>query len=620
MKIALINRERLLSLGQFLVDELDSLVARIRASWEVQHTADGAHAHVTADTISVGRLTYSDIAEVTISTSETNNLDPEGLSTAGLLRLQSSLGLATITGIHVPQDESGAVLDGRVLVLENISTDTVFTLSAEDTNSSPRNRIITPWGPPLYGDASPMLVYLRPAMVMVLIYNADRARWITQVYRKDENQTFNTLAPAVLNNVNTAGLRRAGIWRLQFTGTGATISGFDATNVPETTLFRVTNTGLYKFEFLHMNTGSNAGNRIQCPGGVRYMLHPRESVDVVKTATGWRLLEKADQWIDVTFAAGNFTANGAGTWTVQSADQGTLAYQIDGNKMTVSFFLNSTSVAGGPTSLQIAIPGGRTAARTMVAALAQCVDNGVEKTSAHVAVAAGFAFLFLRVDATAATAWANSTNATNVSGQITFMVYDDCAAVDEDHSDIAHADTVHADADHSDVTHVDTSHADSHSDSAHADGFHSDTPHVDTPHSDVSHSDSHTDVAHVDVAHDDVAHEDVAHSDFHEDFPQGGHGDEHDDDPHQDVTHGDAEHEDTAHDDVAHSDVAHSDVAHDDVTHADDAHGDSAHADTHSDTPHSDTAHVDQGHGDTPHADTAHDDLGYHCDVTHSDI
>lgn len=51
MKLGLINRERLGTLGQFLVEELDSLVARIVGSWNIEHKPDGSHKSVNADSI-----------------------------------------------------------------------------------------------------------------------------------------------------------------------------------------------------------------------------------------------------------------------------------------------------------------------------------------------------------------------------------------------------------------------------------------------------------------------------------------------------------------------------------------------------------------------------------------
>jgi hypothetical protein len=620
MKLILINRERLQALGSFLVDEFDNIIARIRAAWDIEHTADGAHTNVNALTVNTGRLVFDDIAEVSIAEAQVNNFDPAGLTTASILRLDSSLTEVSITGLRVPQDSSGNVLDGRVLVVENITSTTTFVLEADDTNSSARNRFTTPWGPPEDSN-SPLQLYLRPSTLTVLIYNAKKARWIVHSAANDASIKVSTLAGSQHDNVSTSSIRRARTFRVDFSAAGGSISGFDGTGVAETTAIRIVNAGLYTFSILHQNTSSSDGNRVQCPGGVRYMIHPREVVDLFKTAEGWRILEKADQWVDVTYAAGNFTTD-AGTWTVDSGDQSTYTFQLDGNMMTVSFDIRTSSVATSPTQLRIAVPLSRIIARTMQNRVL-ALNAGTQIDTAYVEAVAGETHLRVFRDL-AGTAWSNATDTTSVRGQIVFMVRDDCAAVSEVHTDVAHGDTSHSDVDHSDMAHSDVAHTDEHTDTPHSDSSHSDIAFVDVAHSDVAFED----VAHEDSAHEDVAHTDISHGDDHGDSgahedhgdvehqDSGEHTDTHDDSPHSDVAH-----EDTAHEDVPHEDVDHEDVAHSDVAHSDSSHSDTAHADTHTDSaPHQDVAHIDSGHGDTAHSDSAHDDIGYHCDTSHSDI
>lgn len=68
-------------------------------------------------------------------------------------------------------------------------------------------------------------------------------------------------------------------------------------------------------------------------------------------------------WTSVSFSAGNFTASGSMTWTVESADQVTFRYHKVNKVMTVAFALEATAVGGTPsTDLQITIPGSFTAA------------------------------------------------------------------------------------------------------------------------------------------------------------------------------------------------------------------------------------------------------------------
>ena len=48
----------------------------------------------------------------------------------------------------------------------------------------------------------------------------------------------------------------------------------------------------------------------------------------------------------IAFAAGNFSATGAMTWTVDLADQVTYAFMLEGKKLTLWFRLLNTTVGG----------------------------------------------------------------------------------------------------------------------------------------------------------------------------------------------------------------------------------------------------------------------------------
>jgi hypothetical protein len=586
MKLSLNFREQIRGLGSFLVDELDNLVARIRAGWNVEHGPDGEHTAVNADTVSTGRLVFADIVSELIGQTQVDNYESGALDTAAILRLDSTgTEPISITGLKVPQD-GDRVLDGRVLVLENISLTATFVLESEHTASFPRNRFRTPAHLDASDTSAPARIYLLPATLTTLIYNATLARWIVLSSRTEDNSRLVELSGAN-NNLEVGNLLSLKTLRLSFTATGGSISGVDSTNIPETTRLTVVNAGVYAFEVLHQNTGSSSSNRVTCPGGIRYRVDPREAFTLARTAEGWRIVEKASQWSDVVFSAGDYTAT-SGSWTLTSGDVTTLAYKIDGNSMTVSFHLTDTTVSATPTGLRVAIPGGRIAARAMRNALGSAVDNGTNIDTGFAFVSAGGTVIEFRKTA-ASTAWSAATNATSIAGQITFMIRDDDASISETHTDAAHGDTEHADGDHSDVSHVDTAHADTHSDTAHSDTAHRD-------------STSHTDSAHTDVAHSDIAHIDETVS--HEDHTDSAHIDN-----------------PSSHSDVAHSDTAHSDSAHGDTsTHNDTAHVDTSHADTHSDTAHKDTSHADSTHSDTAHADTVHEDIGYHTDTSHADV
>jgi hypothetical protein len=69
MKLTLINREQLQVLGNFLVDEFDSLISRIRTGWNVQHTEDDGHSDITA---------YSLTLTADEQSGATGNVDSDG--------------------------------------------------------------------------------------------------------------------------------------------------------------------------------------------------------------------------------------------------------------------------------------------------------------------------------------------------------------------------------------------------------------------------------------------------------------------------------------------------------------------------------------------------------------
>lgn len=63
-------------------------------------------------------------------------------------------------------------------------------------------------------------------------------------------------------------------------------------------------------------------------------------------------------WINIPYAAGNFTAGGSMIWTVDAADQATLAYTIlGGHTCFIMLSLNNSTLAGtAHTDCYIALP------------------------------------------------------------------------------------------------------------------------------------------------------------------------------------------------------------------------------------------------------------------------
>lgn len=112
------------------------------------------------------------------------------------------------------------------------------------------------------------------------------------------------------------------------------------------------------------------------------------------------------EWISVPFAAGNFTANGAMTWTLTAPDQVTFKYTLIGKTMLLNIYLDSTTVGGVlNTTLSIAIPGGFVATEK-VQNITGAFDNGVPTTT------------FCRVNASGTTVDVNRLDLANFTASV----------------------------------------------------------------------------------------------------------------------------------------------------------------------------------------------------------
>lgn len=125
-------------------------------------------------------------------------------------------------------------------------------------------------------------------------------------------------------------------------------------------------------------------------------------------------------WATTSFNAGNFTASGSMTWSVDSADQGTNAYTVVGSTVTWTFGFFNTTVGGAASNeLRVALPGGFTAAGTSTNGTCAAADNGTVRSGMW-QVVAGNTYASLYRDITGANWDATGTNATSIRCLITF--------------------------------------------------------------------------------------------------------------------------------------------------------------------------------------------------------
>lgn len=155
---------------------------------------------------------------------------------------------------------------------------------------------------------------------------------------------------------------------------------------------------------------------------VPYPLAPGETVELVGRAlTQWMIASTtaSGAWRDVSYVAGDYTANGAMTWTVEAGDVLEYRYMIVGRTMFVSWFFDNTSVGGTlNNTLRVAVPAGYEigdSTRTLYRR-----RESAAFAHAWMLTTAGDAFFQLRMFDNAN--WASSTNATDVEGSAFFPI------------------------------------------------------------------------------------------------------------------------------------------------------------------------------------------------------
>ena len=147
--------------------------------------------------------------------------------------------------------------------------------------------------------------------------------------------------------------------------------------------------GAARFETAHQNTNSIAPNRLvnmatSAPSPVvdGFVQYQYDSV-----TERWRMINH-DQGTPITptFSAGDYTGNGAMTWTVDAGDVTFQYYKLRGKDLTVNWVLVSTTVGGTPNN-QLFIGngawGGFTSLTLAVSGTAGYINDGVTQTNGY---------------------------------------------------------------------------------------------------------------------------------------------------------------------------------------------------------------------------------------------
>lgn len=132
--------------------------------------------------------------------------------------------------------------------------------------------------------------------------------------------------------------------------------------------------------------------------------------------TGW-LVEGAAQ--TQTFAAGDYTATGGGTWTVESGDVVANTYRLIGNTLLWNCYVKTTTFAGTVTSLQVKVPGSYTCQDDARPA-GVFVADGAGVPASYIVTAAGSTLVTIAT--TGGTNYVAGTNVCIVGFQIAMKV------------------------------------------------------------------------------------------------------------------------------------------------------------------------------------------------------
>lgn len=204
--------------------------------------------------------------------------------------------------------------------------------------------------------------------------------------------------------------------------TGASIGG-SAPSAGDVLIIH--NEGTSTVKVTKEDTNSTAANRFDTPSAGGQIIGTDGTMVFVYEAGSmnrWHLVSvESGAPLSVAYAAGNFTASGSMTWTVESGDQYQFQYQQQGKLVKIWLSINTSSVGGTPsTTLVVAIPGGFT---TVLGGAIVCriSDNGTGAASICSINGSATTMNFYK-DFTAAANWTASTNNTAVQGFFEFEI------------------------------------------------------------------------------------------------------------------------------------------------------------------------------------------------------
>lgn len=236
-------------------------------------------------------------------------------------------------------------------------------------------------------------------------------------------QTAKEKTVTTTGNIDDLNLEGAGLLRMN-NASLATIRGFAAGYAGQEVA--VVSIGAGQVDLAHQNAGSVAGSRL-----VNYATSGNTSLAAGVGVATYRYDQETARWrlkdhcqgafISQAYAAGDFTAGGAQTWTVDLADVTAFKYYLSGRLLQMDFYLLNTSVGGvANAELRIAVPGGFTIAHRALT-LGGMADNagGADELMEQVAVNGN---VYVSLYRFSGANWSAAVNNTNAIGSMTLEI------------------------------------------------------------------------------------------------------------------------------------------------------------------------------------------------------
>lgn len=263
-------------------------------------------------------------------------------------------------------------------------------------------------GDVLYGNSTPKWARLaKPTTRQILVNNGTDVLWGMPSTGEASLTTTGNIDDLDFSNASLVRMNNA---------TDATLRGLVAGTAGQ--VVSIQSVGAGNVFLAHQNAGSTAANRlINFATSANTPLAAGVGVAVYQydgTTARWRLITH-DQGVGITptFAAGDYTASGSMTWTLQSGDVLAEHYYLRGRKLTVAIALSSTTVGGSVSTGLRRLLFGFTAKDFQRTAVV-ITDNGVRSTG-YIEVTAAITYAeFHRSDNANWTLATNNTTATAV--------------------------------------------------------------------------------------------------------------------------------------------------------------------------------------------------------------